>query len=122
MLWIYSHDFVLKILVFEVSISPQIKRPDTSCVRSCLYADKSYYKNRRRRIYRNTNKKIKFRHVIYVSELLSGTPGGTRTPGLTVRSRALYPAELQAHLLTALQRSIITAHDEIKCKTFFSFF
>ena len=27
---------------------------------------------------------------------LSGTPEGTRTPGLTVRSRALYPAELQA--------------------------
>ena len=26
-----------------------------------------------------------------------GTPGGTRTPDLAVRSRALYPAELQAH-------------------------
>ena len=27
-------------------------------------------------------------------------PGGTRTPGLLVRSQALYPAELQAHVLT----------------------
>jgi hypothetical protein len=30
--------------------------------------------------------------------LLLSTPGGTRTPDLTVRSRALYPAELQAHI------------------------
>ena len=27
-----------------------------------------------------------------------GTPGGTRTPDLAVRSRALYPAELQAQI------------------------
>ena len=30
----------------------------------------------------------------------SSVPGGTRTPGLLVRSQALYPAELQAHALT----------------------
>src|SRR5450432_182161 len=28
---------------------------------------------------------------------LGGAPGGTRTPGLLVRSQSLYPAELQAH-------------------------
>ncbi len=28
---------------------------------------------------------------------ISGAPGGTRTPGLLVRSQSLYPAELQAH-------------------------
>ena len=27
----------------------------------------------------------------------SGAPGGTRTPGLLVRSQSLYPAELRAH-------------------------
>ncbi len=36
-----------------------------------------------------------------------GVPGGTRTPGLLVRSQALYPAELQAHALTT--RVIIPA-------------
>ena len=34
-------------------------------------------------------------------------PGGTRTPGLLVRSQALYPAELQAHTLTT---NVIIAH------------
>ena len=34
-------------------------------------------------------------------------PGGTRTPGLLVRSQALYPAELQAHALTT---NVIIAH------------
>ena len=29
-----------------------------------------------------------------------GVPGGIRTPDLLVRSQSLYPAELQAHLLT----------------------
>ncbi len=35
----------------------------------------------------------------------TSVPGGTRTPGLLVRSQALYPAELQAHALTT--KSII---------------
>jgi hypothetical protein len=30
---------------------------------------------------------------------VSGAPGGTRTPGLLVRSQSLYPAELRAHRL-----------------------
>ena len=34
---------------------------------------------------------------IYRYPRFFGTPEGTRTPDLTVRSRALYPAELQAH-------------------------
>ena len=29
---------------------------------------------------------------------LGGAPGGTRTPGLLVRSQSLYPAELRAQL------------------------
>ena len=36
------------------------------------------------------------KHVVFF-----GTPEGTRTPGLTVRSRALYPAELQAQIYRA---------------------
>lgn len=38
-------------------------------------------------------------------QMWSGTPEGTRTPDLTVRSRALYPAELQAHI----KLSVLTA-------------
>ena len=38
-------------------------------------------------------------------QMRSGTPEGTRTPDLTVRSRALYPAELQAHI----KLSVLTA-------------
>ena len=34
-------------------------------------------------------------------------PGGTRTPDLLVRSQALYPAELQAHVITT---KVIIAH------------
>ena len=43
-----------------------------------------------------------------------GAPGGTRTPGLLIRSQALYPAELRAHysfIITAVQDEI-----EIKLK------
>ena len=32
---------------------------------------------------------------------LSGTPKGTRTPDLLIRSQSLYPTELSAHLLVA---------------------
>jgi hypothetical protein len=32
----------------------------------------------------------------------SGAPGGTRTPGLLVRSQSLYPAELRAHRVIAI--------------------
>ena len=35
---------------------------------------------------------------IYRYPRFFGTPEGTRTPDLTVRSRALYPAELQAQI------------------------
>ena len=41
----------------------------------------------------NTKKQPSQRSTVY------GVPGGTRTPGLLVRSQALYPAELQAHVL-----------------------
>ena len=29
--------------------------------------------------------------------VLNGDPGGIRTPGLLIRSQALYPAELRSH-------------------------
>lgn len=40
--------------------------------------------------------KTKFPVIIEITGNSGGTPGGTRTPDLAVRSRALYPAELQA--------------------------
>ena len=42
-------------------------------------------------ISRKTGYKIFERYV-----LTTGAPGGTRTPGLLVRSQSLYPAELRA--------------------------
>ena len=42
------------------------------------------------------------RSVTYVSgpdNILFGAPGGTRTPGLLIRSQSLYPAELRARCL-----------------------
>ena len=51
----------------------------------------------------------------------SGTPEGTRTPDLLVRSQSLYPTELPAR--TALsQRHTIIAQSGTKCKPFFIFF
>ena len=32
-----------------------------------------------------------------------GAPGGIRTPGASVRSRVLYPAEVRAHFLTTIK-------------------
>ena len=46
------------------------------------------------KIHENTKKQPSHRSTV------CGVPGGTRTPGLLVRSQALYPAELQAHALT----------------------
>ena len=45
---------------------------------------------------------------------LSGAPGGTRTPGLLIRSQALYPAELRAR--TNLIITAVTAETEIKLR------
>ena len=42
----------------------------------------------------NTKKQPSQRSTVY------GVPGGTRTPDLLVRSQALYPAELQAHVVS----------------------
>jgi hypothetical protein len=36
---------------------------------------------------------------VRAGQRLAGAPGGTRTPGLLVRSQSLYPAELRAHCL-----------------------
>ena len=47
-------------------------------------------------------------HAFYQTELhpdiyfISGAPRGIRTPDLAVRSRALYPAELSAHIMPPL--------------------
>lgn len=49
---------------------------------------------------------------------VSGTPEGTRTPDLLIRSQSLYPTELPAHMLHLTCQSIIT-HIVLKCKHFF---
>ena len=49
-----------------------------------------------------------------------GTPEGTRTPDLLVRSQSLYPTELPAH--TALLRPNILPQGAEICKHFFLFF
>ena len=38
---------------------------------------------------------------IRVSVVFIGAPGGIRTPDLLIRSQALYPAELRAHIDTS---------------------
>ena len=48
-----------------------------------------------------------------------GTPEGTRTPDLLIRSQSLYPTELPAHTCGCLTRSDILAHCFWKCKPFF---
>ena len=47
-----------------------------------------------------------------------GTPKGTRTPDLLIRSQSLYPTELSAHS-AFLKRLDIIAQLETKCKSFF---
>ncbi len=37
------------------------------------------------------------RKALVVSQLSTGTPEGTRTPNLLIRSQTLYPIELRAH-------------------------
>ena len=51
-----------------------------------------------------------------------GTPEGTRTPDLLIRSQSLYPTELPAHTTHSSMRPNIVAHHAIKCKCFFHFF
>ena len=43
------------------------------------------------------------------SGLFPGTPEGTRTPDLLIRSQSLYPTELLAHVQSRLLRYINTA-------------
>ena len=66
----------------------------------------------------NCIKKIETR-LTFVNRV-SGTPEGTRTPDLLVRSQSLYPTELPAHT-TLSQRPIILAQSVRKCKPFFCF-
>ena len=49
--------------------------------------------------------------------LFFGTPEGTRTPDLLVRSQSLYPTELPAHI-AFLERLSILSHNFRKCKCF----
>ena len=49
---------------------------------------------------------------------LIGTPKGTRTPDLLIRSQSLYPTELSAHV-AFLKRLNTIAHLSQKCKYFF---
>ena len=49
-----------------------------------------------------------------------GTPKGTRTPDLLIRSQSLYPTELSAHVRST--RLAIIAYDFKKCKHYFAFF
>ena len=48
-----------------------------------------------------------------------GTPKGTRTPDLLIRSQSLYPTELSAHKRISKRLSIL-AHRGAKSKYFFS--
>ena len=48
-----------------------------------------------------------------------GTPKGTRTPDLLIRSQSLYPTELSAHADSRLTCLNMIAHDLEKCKHFF---
>ena len=51
-----------------------------------------------------------------------GTPKGTRTPDLLIRSQSLYPTELSAHADSRLTCLNMIAHEIEKCKYFFRFF
>ena len=50
-----------------------------------------------------------------------GTPKGTRTPDLLIRSQSLYPTELSPHMRIP-QRQDIIAQSSQKCKPFFKNF
>ena len=50
--------------------------------------------------------------------VFTGTPKGTRTPDLLIRSQSLYPTELSAHRRSTKRLSIL-AHDVKKSKYFF---
>ena len=50
-----------------------------------------------------------------------GTPKGTRTPDLLIRSQSLYPTELSAHVAFLKRLNTITRARE-KVKHFFTFF
>ena len=52
----------------------------------------------------------------------SGTPEGTRTPDLLIRSQSLYPTELPAHLFRSLERFDIISWTSENVKHYFSLF
>ena len=63
-------------------------------------------------------KQAKKQPIFIENGLLSGTPEGTRTPDLLVRSQSLYPTELPAHTtLKALQYNSTVV---LKMQVFFS--
>ena len=43
---------------------------------------------------------------IYKRFVFNGAPGGTRTPGLLIRSQSLYPAELRARVASSYHHNI----------------
>lgn len=45
-------------------------------------------------------------NIVYDKILMIGTPGGTRTPDLMVRSHALYPAELRVRVTEVLYHDV----------------
>ena len=45
-----------------------------------------------------------------VSSLIFGTPKGTRTPDLLIRSQSLYPTELSAHVAFLKRLDILARH------------
>ena len=51
-----------------------------------------------------------------------GTPEGTRTPDLLIRSQSLYPTELPAHTTHFLNAPAYNSTPEHKMQVFFSFF
>ena len=69
------------------------------------------------------HKKGKDRTVDNVSTVRynRGTPEGTRTPDLAVRSRALYPAELPAHLWAEYFPPVYNNTFALKMQVFFYF-
>lgn len=57
--------------------------------------------------------------IAFAMALFNGAPGGIRTPGLPVRSRTLYPAKLQAHVIIIHTFSNkIKIFQKTSCKSF----
>ncbi len=62
-------------------------------------------------------KRTRIKRVLSVVKTI-GVPGGIRTPDLLVRSQSLYPAELQAHIVS--HNDINYTTDGKVCQAFFS--